>query len=429
MQIRWYHSFMVEMEKNNIEQQKEKTPKQRVKDVLKRIHFDKIRHLSEEQAEMSRKVTSILYDALDLPDLNRWSVALRDEYPKGTMVTLVGEKDGQLLKPIDVPLNRPEIFLKMYESYLETGEVPEDLVADNTEEEVAEDEEDAEMQERDYSDDIKEYHDLINAAANVEKLIRIQKITKQEFGVRELKKFGIAQALDKKAEQIIFDEIMAGTTDKLQLALAHLDTYKFYEASIGENLRTLLESQTSTEEIPQMPSNARSFERDAAGAETIAELAEIAKKAEENKEATGVLKSIDNLAKTKFTEECKKATGIDQFKSMLGEARRFPFHESTYGENVRHIIEGHAKFFILAEISKQNTIDALNAFEDSIHTMHFSNDSMLTDINNEFVIAREKLRGNEISAQALSGQDLYKQNRRETVNWLDGIIKRYFNGQ
>ena len=405
---------MAENIKDTERQDKAPTIKSRVRNIFQRIHHDKLALLSPEQARLGEPLVQILHEIQKFPDdLERWSHETRERYPHNTEVTLVGlNKDGALLPPRVVPLRRPEVFLKMYETYLAEETIPEELISDDAEAEGFD--EYGEFNEADMSEDITEFHEYIEKAKTFDKLIGIQNATKTQSTVT-LKRGGVLQALDAKAEQMILDEIAAGTEDKFQLALTHLNAFTFSDPAIGDNLRVSLEALKPQTEILQMQSNVTDFEERAAAAKSIEDLAVIAKSVPENE--TRVRKSIDNLTKTKFIEACQRNASIDGFKNTLGEARRFPFSDSAYGEDVRFIVEARAKSFILGEIKKGSTTEELDAIEEKAREFRFTHDENLTDINNEIVIRREGLRGNPLSFQQLSDE-----NTENVSRGLRGLV-------
>src|SRR3989344_4261884 len=126
---------MAENIKDTERQDKAPTIKSRVRNIFQRIHHDKLAHLSPEQARLGEPLVQILHEIQKFPDdLERWSHETRERYPHNTEVTLVGlNKDGALLPPRVVPLRRPEVFLKMYETYLAEETIPEELISDDAE--------------------------------------------------------------------------------------------------------------------------------------------------------------------------------------------------------------------------------------------------------------------------------------------------------
>lgn len=398
----------------------------RVRDLMKLVHPNAFPNATppEEVTSALHELSPLLDEILKHPhDLGSWSPEAYEQY-KDKELMLAGMEPKKKIKeddveamaaeeareravrePLAIPFpQRPDVFLKVLEAYLKTGKVSKRLheeiaaaVPEESEEKAEESEEKIEMDST-----LRMFE---NALANPD-FDQLQGLRAATAAYPVLSEHHhLEDRIDAAAQKMIEDEIATGTPDSLQRANAYLNEEYPFRKAITARLREAYEAkkqETGAEDLI-MPTNVSNLESEAAAAETVEDLAKIAEHVPSSEIRTR--KSIDNLAKTKFTEECKKATDIDQFKSMLGEARRFPFHDSTYGEDVRHIVEGHAKFFILAEISKLNTIDALNAFEDNIHSIRFSNDAMLTDINNEFVIAREKLRGNDLSAQQTNNED------------------------
>src|SRR5438132_1706556 len=100
----------------------------RVRKLLHRVHSDKAGGGTEQ-------LVPILNEILKFPnDLEGWSDEMHTQYPKGSEVVFAGlAKDGTLREPKSFPLRRPEVFLKMVEEFLNTGDVSPELVADDAE--------------------------------------------------------------------------------------------------------------------------------------------------------------------------------------------------------------------------------------------------------------------------------------------------------
>jgi hypothetical protein len=108
--------------------------KSRARKMLMNVHTDRFAN-SPELIKPASTLVSLLQEISAFPDdPDNWQASTEETMPLGTEITLIGEApDGTIRPPLVVPLRRPEVFLKMLETYLATGSVPADLIADDSE--------------------------------------------------------------------------------------------------------------------------------------------------------------------------------------------------------------------------------------------------------------------------------------------------------
>ena len=409
-------------------QSHERNVRKQIKGVLMSAHPDRVQSISPEHKQDAETISHLLYEVLKSADnMSHWSYEVRQRLPVGSEITLVAIRDGALIPPKTVPLRRPEVFLKMYETYLETGDVPAELINDDAEAEHLDEEHTDEIFHDDSDEEIAEYFDDISKAKTIEDLLGVLGATKYDSQV-VLAEAGVLRALYAKAEQMILDEITAGTVDKLQLAIKHVAKFRFPDASITENLRTMIEARAETggEQVVAAPSNVTEWEiRAAAEGMTLDGLAALAKELAESTKGKPEVRrraqrGIDSIAKSAFVKECDACDSIDAHTQLYQKAMHFPFSEydtkeSHYKSDVLDILETRAKYFMLGLLQKDDMrIKQLNDFEEQVRRFPFQHMGNVTDLQNEIVIRRERLRGNKLS---------YEQ-QDEVINEKSGPLDR-----
>src|SRR3989344_3537671 len=209
-----------------------------VRQLLRRVHTDQLGGTGTE-AGVGQELTQILDEVLKFPnDLKGWSHELRERYPLGSKVRLIGlTPTSEVRAPQEVPLRRPEVFLKMLRAYLDTGSIPEKLIADDAEGSGEETEE-----QREIDATAKMFLAMLDEPESFEHLLGIRGAMSMYHPVT-LRNAGIYAKFDAVTEKMIAEEIEIGTPDKLQLANTHLNELKFFNPKIGERLRSLLEAK------------------------------------------------------------------------------------------------------------------------------------------------------------------------------------------
>ena len=354
--------------------------KSRARALLMKLHPDQLR------SNDASHLISLLKELSAHPDdTENWSLDVRKNAPRGANVLFIAP--GR--EPRSLPLRKPSTFLKMLEAFVETGEVPQELIDDESEGVRVSD-----IEREEVDENIKMFRDFISGATLFDELLGIL-MAINLHSRQNMRAGGIPQLFDAKAEELIGAEIAtADTPDTLQVATTHVRGLEYFDPNVRERLESALSERASSSksELLVPPSSIHEFESRAAAADTLDDLMKVAVEArtetfDTDAERRSVRRSIDTLAKNKFLEVCASSDTMDTYIDTMVKARQFPFSEDGYGQDVVGIIERNAKYFALSQIAKAGSPEALEETEKAARRFPFS-DEHRRDLNDEVIKKR-----------------------------------------
>lgn len=375
----------------------------RARRMLTRVHPDRI------QSNVGAHLVAPLNWIMTRPEVpDNWGQDLNKEYQLGFEITLVGNApDGTLRAPRKVGMRKPKDFLDILEAYLDTGDIPADLLNTPLYNPmtappilgIAADLED----EGDYGDDPDTprgratasfeaqaaEHSLKTAvrdASDYDYCVGLRVATRL-YAQATMRAHGVLQALDEKVEHFLSEEIkQADTEEKLRQVESRIEEFDFDDDTVRPRLQQALADHIARAGLPEPvypPPN--EFEIRAAQAKTLEELKEAAKAIHigaftSMEERNRTLKSVDGYARKIIYEACGRSATIEALRDIYRQTQDFAFTDTEYGFRVLDLIGMHAKYLLLANVWSAKSPAMLDRIRDSVAAFPFRHKEMAHDV-------------------------------------------------